>query len=192
SRKAGARLVRQVLGERVGAETVERLVTHADGNAFYLEELIRATVEGRQGALPETVLSMLQGRLLALDAAARRVLRAASVFGETCWRGGVEALLGGGLAEQLEQLEQLEWIYRRQGSRFQGERELYFRHALVREAAYGMLTDDDRALGHRLAGAWLEQVAEPSAAPIGEHFERGGQAARAARGRPRAGRRGPA
>src|SRR4029450_12087502 len=67
-RKASARLVRLVLGERVSAETVERLVTHADGNAFYLEELIRATAEGRQGALPETVLSMLQGRLEALDA----------------------------------------------------------------------------------------------------------------------------
>jgi tetratricopeptide (TPR) repeat protein len=184
SRKASARLVRQVLGEEVGAETVERLVAHADGNAFYLEELIRATADGRPGALPETVLAMIQGRLEALDGAARRALRAASVFGETFWPGGVEALLGGGassaaLAEQLAHLERLEWIYTRPDSRFQGERELCFRHALVREAAYGMLTDDDRTLGHRLAGAWLAQVAESSAAVIGEHFERGGDAERA-------------
>ena len=41
-KKAGERLVRQVLGDVVGSDTVERLVHQADGNAFYLEELIRA------------------------------------------------------------------------------------------------------------------------------------------------------
>src|SRR5262249_9597656 len=74
--QAGARLVRQVLGERASVEMVARLVAQADGNAFYLEELIRAAAEGNTEALPETVLSMIQGRLEALDAEARRVLRA--------------------------------------------------------------------------------------------------------------------
>src|SRR5207344_2835914 len=46
-RKAGKRLVRQVLGDSVGIETVERLVQLADGNAFYLEELIRSSVDGK-------------------------------------------------------------------------------------------------------------------------------------------------
>jgi len=177
--KASARLVRLVLGEGVSAETVERLVAHADGNAFYLEELIRSAAEGGAAALHETVLSMIHGRLEALDPEARRVLRAASVFGQTFWYGAVETLLGGGagmpaLSGHLERLEQLEWISARAEAKFQGERELVFRHALVREAAYGMLTNEDRALGHRLAGAWLEQVGEPSAAVIGEHFERAG------------------
>src|SRR5262249_31295097 len=118
SRKASAKLARQVLGAGVGAETVERLVAQADGNAFYLEELIRAVAEGRREALPETVLSMVQGRLEALDPRARRVLRAASVFGPTFWQGAVEALLGGGtgvqtLGECLEELERREWIYAR-------------------------------------------------------------------------------
>ena len=53
-RKAGERLVRQVLGDAVGSDTVERLVKQADGNAFYLEELIRAVAEGKGAALPET------------------------------------------------------------------------------------------------------------------------------------------
>ncbi|WP_437308267.1 hypothetical protein [Sorangium sp. So ce388] len=43
-----------------------------------------------------------------------------------------------------------------------------------------MLTDQDRALGHRLAGEWLERAAEPSAAVIAEHFDRGGEPLRAA------------
>ena len=46
-RKAGERLVRQVLGDTVGSDTVERLVKQADGNAFYLEELIRTAAEGK-------------------------------------------------------------------------------------------------------------------------------------------------
>ncbi|WP_437318403.1 serine/threonine-protein kinase [Sorangium sp. So ce385] len=185
SARASERLVRQVLGDRVSADTVARLVAQSDGNAFYLEELIRATAEGSPDALPETVLAMVQSRLERLDGAARQVLRAASVFGRVFWPGAVEALLGGpdgapGIAEHLERLEGLEWINARDEARFEGERELVFRHALVREAAYGMLTDHDRALGHRLAGEWLERAGEPSAAVIAEHFDRGGEPLRAA------------
>jgi tetratricopeptide (TPR) repeat protein len=103
----------------------------------------------------------------------------------------VEALLGdkagvSTLDEQLERLERLEWIDTRPEAKFQGERELCFRHALVREAAYGMLTEEDRALGHRLAGGWLVQVGEPAEAVIAEHFERGRDAARAVDGYRRA------
>jgi ATP/maltotriose-dependent transcriptional regulator MalT len=191
SPKAGARLVRQVLGAALDAAAVERIVAQADGNAFYLEELIRAAADPRPGdaTLPETVLAMVQSRIEALDGEARRVLRAASVFGEVFWREGVEALLGGAdaldgapaLDDTLARLARREWVDPRPEARIQGQRELCFRHALVREAAYGMLTEDDRALGHRLAGAWLEQVGEASAAVIAQHYERGGQPAHAAR-----------
>jgi tetratricopeptide (TPR) repeat protein len=58
--------------------------------------------------------------------------------------------------------------------RFPGQREYRFRHSLVREAAYGMLTGTDRVLGHRLAGEWLERAGETNPMVLGEHFERGG------------------
>ena len=93
-RKACERLVRQVLGDTVGSDTMERLVKQADGNAFYLEELIRAVAEGKDAALPETVLAMVETRLAKLPSKARRVLRAASVFGAVCWDGAVATLLG--------------------------------------------------------------------------------------------------
>ncbi|XXX79994.1 protein kinase [Sorangium sp. So ce134] len=182
--RASARLVRQVLGDRVSDATLERIVAQAEGNAFYLEELIRATAEGDMRDYPETVLAMVRSRLEGLDDMSRRLLRAGSVFGDVFWRGALDALLGdtGGAAtdDHLARLERLEWIVTRSASRFQGEREIAFRHALVREAAYGMLTEEDRALGHRLAGAWLERAAEPSAAVIAEHLDRGGERARAA------------
>src|SRR5262249_53310446 len=92
SPKVSERIVAQVLGGAVNPETKARIVMLADGNAFYLEELVRAVAQAksvnRPGGteLPETVLAMVQARLEALPAEARRTLRAASVFGSThCW-----------------------------------------------------------------------------------------------------------
>ena len=183
-RKQVERLVREVLGEDTDAATVARIVEHAEGNAFSLEELVRAAAEG-ETRVPETVLGMVEARLGKLDAEARRVLRAASVFGQTLWGGAVAALLGGeersthvGLF--LEMLERGEWIAARTDSSVRGETEYRFRHALVREAAYAMLTDEDRRLGHALAGEWLERSSTADAATLAEHFEKGGDLGRAA------------
>ncbi len=182
TRRAAEKLVRQVLGAAVPAETVSRLCTQAAGNAFYLEELIRASAEGKD-QLPGTVLAMVQARLGAFEADARRVLRAGSVFGQVFWRGGVTALLGGDaelpVDAWLAMLVEREVVTARDGCKFPGEQEYSFRHALVRDAAYSLLTDEDRALGHRLAAAWLEAAGEPDAATLAEHFERGGEPGRA-------------
>ncbi|WP_437969558.1 protein kinase [Sorangium sp. So ce260] len=228
SRRASERLVRQALGNAVAEEVVATLVERADGNAFFLEEQIRAAAEGRGAALPETVLAMVQARLEALDPEARRVLRAASVFGQSFRPAGAAALLGGADAEvgdRLAELVEREVIVpRRQPGRegargedlFSGlsssspraapgdgserdascaaaalehgplsgavsaEPEYSFRHGLVREAAYGALTDYDRQLGHRLAGEWLEGEGKGDAAELAEHFERGAEPGRAA------------
>ncbi|WP_437484457.1 protein kinase [Sorangium sp. So ce1014] len=183
-RRGSERLVREVLGDAVTPELCARLCERAGGNAFYLEELIRAAASGRTEALPETVLSMVQARLESLDVEARRVLRAASVFGQKFWRGGLMALLGGERrAPQVDGwlavLVDRELIARRGEGKFRGEDEYTFRHALVREAAYVTLTDGDRALGHLLAGEWLEAADERDAALLADHFERGGDAERA-------------
>ncbi|XXY45782.1 protein kinase [Sorangium sp. So ce269] len=179
-KKACERLARQALGEGAGKGTIARIVALADGNAFYLEELIRAAAEGREHALPGTVVAMVQSRLDALDAEARRLLRAASVFGETCWASGVAALVGGPAGEGLAALADRELLVRRPESRFPGEEEFGFRHALLREGAYAMLTDEDLALGHRLAGRWLEDRGEGDPLLLAEHFDKGGEHARAA------------
>jgi hypothetical protein len=184
-RRAGERLVRQVLGDAVGSDTVERLIKQADGNAFYLEELIRAVAEGKDAALPETVLAMVETRLSRLPLEARRVLRAASVFGEVCWESGVVMLLGeamapAAVAEWLARLVDQEVLVARPDSRFPGERELVFRHALLREGAYATLTADDERLRHRLAGEWLEHHGETDPMVLAGHAQRGGDGARAA------------
>ncbi len=178
TKKAGERLVREALGAEVDAEVIQRIVERADGNAFYLEELIRAVADGESEKLPDTVLAMVQSRLEALPDGARRVLRAASIFGGAFWDAAVGALLGEGensgeISDWLELLTAREMITARPQSRFPGTAEYVFRHALVREAGYAMLTPEDRERGHRLAGNWLENSGEPEALVLAQHFEQG-------------------
>jgi hypothetical protein len=177
----GEELVQRTLGAGADPATVARVVELSAGNAFYLEELIRAVAAGRGGALPETVVAMVQDVLAALDPELRRALRAASVFGPSFSAAGVAALTGAALPEiqdRLAALVERELLVRRaRGAR--DEDEHAFRHAHVREAAYATLTEADRALGHRLAGAFLEARGEHDAARLAEHFERGGDLARA-------------
>jgi tetratricopeptide (TPR) repeat protein len=211
-RRAGERLVREVLGEDFDAAQCARLLDRAAGNVFYLEELIRAFAEGsgltptRSGttlppaapssgsgslpvidpwSLPGTVLAMVEARLERLDPMARRVLRAASVFGEVFWRGGLLALTGGDykaseVDDWLSELARREIVQRKDVSRFPSEHEYVFRHALVRDAAYQMLTVEDRVLGHKLAGDWLGDAGEHEAMVLAEHYERGGALDKAA------------
>ncbi|HET7506050.1 MAG TPA: protein kinase [Kofleriaceae bacterium] len=188
-KKAAERLIRQVLGDRIDTPAVERLVHQAGGNAFYLEELIRSAADRKppylDAPLPVTVLAMVETRLARLPAEARRVLRAASVFGDVCWADAVFVLVGaamgpGAATAWLDRLVEQELLVARSTSRLAGQRELAFRHALLREGAYATLTADDQRLGHRLAADWLERHGEQDPIVLAGHFERGGDPARAA------------
>ncbi|HRI62782.1 MAG TPA: protein kinase [Polyangium sp.] len=183
-RRAAETLIKTILGESVDAKVMSMLVERAGGNAFYLEELIRAVSEGRGATLPESVLGMIEARISGLDPEARRILRAASIFGETFWMGGLRALLHDEFSEpgpdRIKELCQLELIVPRLSSRFSSEVEYGFRHALVREGAYAMLTNRDLVLGHALAGEWLEKTGEQDPMVLAEHFERGAMLEKAA------------
>jgi eukaryotic-like serine/threonine-protein kinase len=183
NKRASEKLVRDVLGARVSDQSVARIIERAAGNAFYLEELIRAAEGGESENLPETVLAMVQARLEALHPDHRRVLRAASVFGQVFWRDALLPLLGDdearGLGERLRDLVDRELLIRRGDGRFPGQEEYVFRHSLVRDTAYAMLTEGDRKLGHRLGAEWLERAGERDATVLAEHFERAGEPERA-------------
>jgi len=186
SPRAARKLVTSVLGD-VDEALVAKVVERAAGNAFHLEELVRAVAEGREASLPETVVAMVSTRMESLDAESRRLLRAASIFGETFWEQGVLALLGESTnadwtahAERLRQLVRQELVVPSATSQFAGDVEYRFRHAIVRDAAYAALTDSDRKVGHRIAGEWLSEAGSNDARALAEHFDRGGVPERAA------------
>ncbi len=202
------RIAREALGREPDAATLAWLVRHAQGSPLYLEELLYVVAQGRAGELPGTLRAMTRARLDALPAGARRVLRAASVFGEVLTASGVAALLGGAprgvVLAELDGLVERELLSTREPGRAAGglaswaaeeprglavgdaDREYVFRHSLVREAAYETLTPPDRALGHELAATWLEAVGVTEPLLLATHLERAGQPRRAADGYARA------
>ncbi len=52
---------------------------------------------------------------------------------------------------------------------------------MVRETAYATLTEEDRTLGHRVAGEWLANAGEVDSLVLAEHMRRGSELSRAAR-----------
>ncbi|HYQ02067.1 MAG TPA: AAA family ATPase [Polyangiaceae bacterium] len=162
-----------------------RIVQRARGNAFLLHELIRAEVEGRGDEISETAQGVVQSRLRALAPDARRVLRAASILGDPFTPRGVTFLLGEGSDESdverwLNLLVSREVLRRRDDAQ-PSKTALVFAHALMRDAAYDLLTESDRTLGHQLAARWFETAERSDPMITALHHARAGDSAGAGR-----------
>ncbi|MDI1444477.1 serine/threonine-protein kinase [Polyangium sp. 6x1] len=183
-RRDAEELARAALGPEESDAVVERIATRSAGNPFFVEELARAARDEGEGERPATLVAMLQARLGRLGPEARRTLVAASIFGTRFWRGGVLALMdregqGAVVDQALAALLRAELLEKQRTSRLTGDVEYAFRHVLVREAAYGLLREEELALGHARAAAFLEAAGEHEAQVLAEHWQRGGDAARA-------------
>lgn len=178
SKRSAERFVRTVLGHDTPAETVAQFVHDAAGNPLVLEELLRAQTSGLESKTPHALLAIFQARMKHLSYGARRALRAASLFGQTFWRGGVVFLLGLDrstddmtVGRWLDEVLDAELIELHATSRFSGDTEYGFRSVHVREAANGLLTDADRDLGRMLVSVFLEQVGEDESVLAGATYE---------------------
>jgi serine/threonine protein kinase len=182
SRRASERMVTELLrplrpaagsaGSAVPASVLQRILAQAGGNPLFIEEIVRALLRSApitaqtELTTPVTILAMLQARLSGLERGARRVVRAASLFGDTFPRKGLRALLGPDSADELDSwlriLREAEIIEKIAGAQSATDGEYFFRHGLLREAAYSLLTREDRRLGHELV---VEFQATPDPAP---------------------------
>lgn len=206
------RLVRDILRKlpQVPAELCDLIVQTADGNPFYVEELVKvliedgvivpgpatwtlATTQLTRVRVPATLTGVIQARLDRLPALERAVLQRAAVVGRVFWYSSLLALNEATpqpfAAEQIQAalhaLEQREMIFRRPTSIFSGQRAYVFKHALLREVAYESVLLRERPLFHRQTAEWLvaqsgERVAE-HAALIAGHYELAGEWTNAAR-----------
>ncbi len=170
---------KQMLEELLEAELpagLRRLVLErAEGNPFYLEELLatfidRGLLERSNGgwvardpppdfAIPDSLQSVLAARIDLLDATAKAALQAAAVVGRVFWASPVAELLGGAEIDWLA-LEERDFVCRRPGSTLAGEREFAFKHTLTREVAYSSLPKARRGRLHAAFAAWLERLGE--------------------------------
>jgi eukaryotic-like serine/threonine-protein kinase len=153
SRRAGQQLLKWHLPMASALEE-EFVLDRWEGNPFLLAELAK---EAESNVPPDTVLGTVEARLLAFDEEPRRVLRAASLFGDRFEVEGLVAVMGernrASVHECLAVLVEADLVRRAMN---EGEGVYVFRHKLVREAAHAMLTPSDRTLGSEGARRWLE------------------------------------
>lgn len=181
-KRAAEQVIRRVLGE-VTPDKLAWLLDHAQGNPFYLEELCRAIALGDDtSAIPDTVLGTVQVRFDAVGEGSKLVLRAASIFGQAFSAAGVKALVGempdDDVDRWLEILVDREILFSRP---LGNGRQHVFRHALLHQAAYAMLSPKDEVSGHYMAADFLERSGEREAIVLADHYEKGQQPAHAVR-----------
>jgi class 3 adenylate cyclase len=164
--------------EDIPERTHRRILERAEGNPFFLEEIVRHLIdEGqivrRDGAwhatdalgdvrIPDTVQGVLAARIDLLDIAERRALQLAAVVGRVFWPSPVGILLNGErerLDEILGLLEDRDLVRSRVGSSLAGEPEFIFKHVLTRDVAYETLPRRDRARAHAAIAEWMEGLA---------------------------------
>ena len=166
-----AHLMSSLLGEaQVPEEVRERVLASAEGNPFYLEEMLNMLIE--EGALerqngrwistrrladvsiPDSVHGVIAARIDRLDASSRDALRRCSVIGRSFWPAAVEVDEGviGGLVRSGLVSDSVD-------STMAGMREFTFKHALTRDVVYGTLPRPERRELHRRVGEWIQEVA---------------------------------
>jgi len=204
-------LVREILQRVVDLpeSLCEIIVQHADGNPFYVEELIKMLIEdgvivkseeswsviGERLAgvrVPPTLTEVLQARFDSLPPEERLLLQRAAVIGRVFWDRAVEAIgaassSNGVSLAGLEEIRRREVIDRRERSAFENSIEYMFRHSLQRDVTYESILKRERRAYHALAARWLEEAAGRDqrageySALIADHYDRAEETALAAR-----------
>jgi class 3 adenylate cyclase/tetratricopeptide (TPR) repeat protein len=170
-----SQLLESLIGIQAPPSIRQIVVDRAEGNPFFVEELIgtlidRGVMARSNGSwqfadlpagftVPDTVQAVLAARIDLLPVAEKAALQAAAVIGRTFWTGPVYELVAGE-SPDIGVLEERDFVRRRAGSSMAGEREYVIKHALTREVAYASLPKARRARLHADFAAWLERHAE--------------------------------
>jgi DNA-binding CsgD family transcriptional regulator len=133
---------------RIDASELNVIVTRAEGNAYYAEELLAASVSGNraeQSILPAGLAALLLSRVEQLSDTTQRVLRAAAVAGRRADDELVRAASG---LEAAEYEAAVREAVTHQLLVPAGADGYVFRHALLREAVYADLLPGERTRLH--------------------------------------------
>ncbi len=204
TRKLAGDILCQV--ESIPPELIDTIVRTADGNPFYIEEIIKMmfdegviikdsarwwvdTSRLTDMKIPPTLTGVLQARLDALPQDERIILQRASVVGRIFWDTIVTRLQAEGeqpiantrdLFNKLRRRELIRW---REQSAFDGTKEYIFKHTILRDVTYESVLRRQRRVYHAQIADWLvERSGDRINEYIGliaEHYERAGQTEKA-------------
>jgi class 3 adenylate cyclase/tetratricopeptide (TPR) repeat protein len=202
----------------VPAALAALLAQRAEGNPYYLEELVKMLIdEGviqtgatwqvaperlAQAHVPPTLAGVLQARLDSLAPGERATLQCAAIVGRIFWDAAVaqvqrEAGVGPAASDpdpqtRLASLWDKDLIFRQVTSTFQTAREYLFKHALLRDVTYESVLKRHRPAYHAAVARWLVQSsgdrADEVSGLIAAHYAQAGRGADAAAWYARAGR----
>lgn len=211
SKRNSRQLVEDILRKVENVPSLLRnlVVENAEGNPFYVEELIKMLIDKRviethsekwrvdesrlgKTEVPPTLTGVLQARLDQLTIWESAVLQRASVIGREFWDGAVENLgAESDVREALESMRRKDLIYRHETSAFADVHEYIFKHILLREVVYETVLLRERREMHKGAALWLIEHGGESvgkyAATIAGHFEQAKETTQAAQWFGRAG-----
>src|SRR5215831_9981662 len=162
SRDHSIQMVRSVLrAEHLIDLVTQEIVTKADGNPFFLEQLALHAGEARDLRsdlmVPDSIHDVVMARIDRLPDETKRLLQTAAVIGREFSSRLLNAVCQdpGSLETRLRELRRLEFV----SERIAAEGSTYvFRHALTQEAAYGSLLERHRRTSHRAVGQALEEL----------------------------------
>ncbi|GAA5531509.1 adenylate/guanylate cyclase domain-containing protein [Herpetosiphon gulosus] len=178
--------IKQLLGNRQAPseQLVSKLTDRAQGNPFYIEELINLVVERQpdlsdpkavaQLDLPDSLHRLIISRIDQLEEATKHTLKVASVIGrlfKANWLWGAYPQLGS--AEQVkQQLNTLSRMDLTPLDRDEPELEYLFKHVVTQEVAYQSLPLATRAALHEQVGDYLVETygVEGAADLLAHHY----------------------
>jgi predicted ATPase len=211
SRRASRALVGEILqkAEDIPDDLRDLIVDGAEGNPFYVEELIKMLIEDgvivreeerwrveldhlAEVRVPPTLTGVLQARLDSLPREERRLLQRASVVGRLFWDATVAELKADDadrlekdeVAPLLDAVRGRELVFRRERSAFEGTDEYIFKHAVLRDVTYETVLLKLRRVYHARVAKWLEANAgerlDEYLSLIAGHYELAGEQEKAA------------
>jgi predicted ATPase len=183
------------------AELRELILRKADGNPYFVEEIVRTLIDQqvvrptpdglrwvastnvRDISIPDNLQALLMARIDRLDQETRATLQMASVIGRSFYYRILKAISDSAMAldKHLGSLERVELL--RETSR-NPEIEYMFRHELARDAAYNTILNRRRREFHERVGEAMEAIfadrVEEHAHRLAQHFALAGDGHKAA------------
>lgn len=199
-----ARASRDLAGEllkrlpQVPAALRELVAGRAEGNPFYMEELVRMLIDRRAiragdtwrvdaerlliAQVPSTLTGVLQARLDGLPGTEKLTLQEASVIGPIFWDRALDALDARAM-DALPGLVRRELVVRSEDSSSDDLGEYAFKHHLLYQVTYATVLKRTRRELHGKLAHWLADLrglrANDFLGLAAEHFEQAGDEANA-------------
>ncbi len=196
--KTGTQELIHVLLRKLGAVPTalrDLLVSSADGNPYFVEELIGMLIDdgvivtGSEPwhvvadklldvRVPSTLAGVLQARIDSLPSEEKSALQQASVIGHVFWDEALQRIAPAS-TEALDGLTRRELAYTHETSAFEGTREFVFKHHVLHQVAYQGVLKQTRREQHRVTADWLVVRSGDRASEyfglIAEHYEKAGE-----------------